>query len=119
MLMDHYQKLNPSGKATPVFYPMCGMSLDMNWLVEQGVSVVGVELVLEALQKFMSRSEDCWSKTCVPELGVDAKLFTRRDNKLKLYCSDVLAFSPKIEGKFDAMYDRGSLQFVEPETQTR
>lgn len=115
MLIRHYEKMNPNHKAAHVFYPMCGMSLDMNWMVDQGVSVVGVEVVRQALVQFVSNSNHNWVETAVPKLGTEAALFARQDNMLKLYCCDVQHFSSQIEGKFDAIYDRGSLQFVEPE----
>ncbi|KAK3761937.1 hypothetical protein RRG08_065151 [Elysia crispata] len=115
MLIEHYQKMNPNGKAKRVFYPMCGMSLDMNWLVDQGVSVIGVEITSQALEMFVSRSEQQWTKFPFPKLGTSAELFMRKDDKMKLYCADIQEFSSHIEGKFDAMYDRGSIQYVEPE----
>ncbi|KAK3761933.1 hypothetical protein RRG08_065147 [Elysia crispata] len=114
MLIKHYEKMNPNGKAERVFYPMCGMSLDMNWLVDQGVSVVGVEIAQQALETFISKSNHNWTISHDPELDTATKMFIRNDGKMKLYCADIQEFSPEIEGKFDAIYDRGSLQFVQP-----
>ncbi|GFN81632.1 thiopurine s-methyltransferase [Plakobranchus ocellatus] len=114
MLIRNYDKLNPGGKADRVFYPMCGMSLDMNWFLEQGVTVVGVEVVLQALKTFTSKSGHEWTESPISVLGPEAKLFARKDGKMKLYCGDMQKFIPQIEGRFDAIYDRGSVQFVEP-----
>lgn len=36
-----------------VLVPLCGKSLDMNWLAEQGCYVIGVEVSQQALQKFI------------------------------------------------------------------
>ena len=34
------------------FVPLCGKSLDMGWLNEQGASVVGVDLVRQPLEQY-------------------------------------------------------------------
>ena len=37
-----------------VFAPLCGKSIDMRWLLEQGYDVVGVELVESAVEEFFA-----------------------------------------------------------------
>ncbi|RUS70696.1 hypothetical protein EGW08_021539, partial [Elysia chlorotica] len=115
MLVRNYEKMVPDGKAKKVFYPMCGTSLELEWLVKQGATVVGVEIAMQAIETYVSNSTQKWTNSDVPGLGSAAKVFTREDKKMKLYCTDIQEFSPKLEGKFDAIYDRGSLQFVPPE----
>ena len=50
-LVKHWRTLDiPAG--SKVFVPLCGKSLDMLWLVEQGYEVFGVELSEIAAQSF-------------------------------------------------------------------
>ncbi|KAK3761932.1 hypothetical protein RRG08_065146 [Elysia crispata] len=109
ILVNHYDKLNPDGKVRKVLVTMCGMSEDMNWLADRGLQVVGVDLSLQALTSFMSRDGWKWTECPAPKLGPDAKLFTRDDGKIKLYCGDVLNFSSDLEGNFSAIYDCSSI----------
>ena len=51
MLVKHWPSLNIETECS-VLVPLCGKSLDMRWLVEQGYSVVGLEMVEEAVQTF-------------------------------------------------------------------
>ncbi|RUS70697.1 hypothetical protein EGW08_021540, partial [Elysia chlorotica] len=81
--------------------------------------VVGVEITRQALETFVAESNTDWTQFPVPKLGKAAKVFARNDNKMKLYFADIQEFSSQIEGRFDAMYDRGSIQYVEPDRLSR
>ncbi|GFR75295.1 thiopurine S-methyltransferase [Elysia marginata] len=109
ILVNHYDKLNPGGKHSRVLVTMCGMSEDMNWLVDRGLQVIGIDFAKHALHKFMCLDGQEWTGCPVKELGHDAKLFTRDDGKIKLFYGDVLNLSPEIDGKFDAIYDCSSI----------
>jgi thiopurine S-methyltransferase len=92
-----------------VFVPLCGKSLDLQWLREQGHSVVGVELSAAALESF-----------CM-EQGVPARRRTldRFDvyeaAQLQLYRGDFFALTPELLGSFAAVYDRAALISWTPE----
>ena len=45
-------------------------------MVAQGVSVVGVDLVFQALQMYVSKSEYKWAESCAPQLGTGTRSFT-------------------------------------------
>ena len=52
-LQSHWSSLTlPPG--APVFVPLCGKTLDMLWLHEQGHAVTGVELSSKATQEFFT-----------------------------------------------------------------
>ncbi|GFN77676.1 thiopurine s-methyltransferase [Plakobranchus ocellatus] len=118
-LVKHYDKLNPDGAACKVFYPMCGLSLDMAWLIEQGMTVVGVELVPHVLRMLVSDGCYNWSEAPVPSLGPEATVVTRSDNRMRIYCGDMQEYTPEIEGRFDFIWDRGSIQYVRRENVQR
>lgn len=113
LLEKHYNKLNPNGKPMKVLVPLCGMSVDMNWLVNKGMQVIGVDIAYQSLEKFMSLSGQDWTETAVSELGPNAKLFTRTDDKIKLYLGDFMKFSRGLEGTFDFVYDCDGLRVLD------
>ena len=64
----HRQEVNPGLKkywptlqVAPgrcVFVPLCGKSLDLLWLAEQGYCVLGVELIEKAVVDFFFRAQN-------------------------------------------------------------
>ncbi|GFO31828.1 thiopurine s-methyltransferase [Plakobranchus ocellatus] len=109
MLIKHLDKLNPDRKLRKILIPLCGKTLDMKWLAEQGLVTVGVEGVQQALDEFFSEAGLDKSETSITGLGSYGKLFQSKDGMIKLYCGDMLQFSSSFEGTFDAIWDRGSL----------
>jgi len=96
-------------RGSRVLVPLCGKSLDLLWLRDQGHSVVGVELSAIALESL-----------CM-ENGIPAR---RRalDNfevyetpKLRLFCGDFFALTPELSGPLPAIYDRAALISWTPE----
>ena len=92
-----------------MFVPLCGKSLDLLWLLEQGHCVTGVELSAVALESF-----------CM-EQGIPARRRTL-DNfdlyevaRLGLYRGDYFALTPELLGALAAVYDRAALISWMPE----
>jgi thiopurine S-methyltransferase len=94
---------------TRVFVPLCGKSLDLLWLCEQGHSVTGVELSTQALESF-----------CM-EHGIPATRRMRDDfdiyeaPRLELLRGDFFALTPELLGPVPAVYDRAALISWAPE----
>lgn len=86
-----------------VFVPLCGKSLDLLWLCEQGHSVMGVELSTVALESL-----------CM-EHGIPTKRRTLDDfdvyeaTQLQLFRGDFFALTPELLGPIAAVYDRAAL----------
>jgi thiopurine S-methyltransferase len=102
----HLKAYWPALKQRPnsgVFVPLCGKSLDLKWLHDQGHSVVGVEISLAAVE------------TCFLEQGIPARrrlcasFEVFEAERLKLYCGDFFALTPALLGNVAAVYDRASL----------
>ena len=56
LLLKHWPSINaPLGGQ--VLVPLCGKSLDMLWLAEQGYNVVGLEMVEQAVQAFFEENK--------------------------------------------------------------
>lgn len=54
-LVEHWPTLDLAPSA-PVFVPLCGKSLDMLWLAEQGHGVLGIELSEKAVADFFAEN---------------------------------------------------------------
>ena len=54
-LKNHWTKLQLKGSEN-VLVPLCGKSLDMIWLAQQGHSVLGIELSPKALSEFLAEN---------------------------------------------------------------
>jgi thiopurine S-methyltransferase len=112
-LERHWPALNlgPSsrGSAPRVFVPLCGKSLDLLWLRDQGHVVTGVELSATALEAF-----------CM-ENGIPARRRIQDDfdvyeaGNLQLYRGDFFKLTPPILGETAAVYDRAALISWAPE----
>ncbi|PPK64703.1 thiopurine S-methyltransferase [Actinokineospora auranticolor] len=83
-----------------VLVPLCGKTADMLFFAAQAVSVVGVELVPQAIEEFMADNG--------VTLVEDPEGVYRKDN-LTILNRDVFALSPAEVGEFDLVYDRAAL----------
>ena len=88
---------------TRVFVPLCGKSLDLLWLCEQGHSVAGVELSTVALESFCMEHGVPARRRILDDFDVYAAA------KLRLFRGDFFALTPELLGTMAAVYDRAAL----------
>jgi thiopurine S-methyltransferase len=85
-----------------VFVPLCGKSLDLLWLRDQGHAVIGVELSPLALESFLM------------EHGIPARRRLLADfdvyeaDGLTLFCGDLFKLTPALLGDVSGVYDRAA-----------
>lgn len=91
-----------------VFVPLCGKTIDLIWLAEQGHQVVGIELSQLAVEAFFNDN-----KLHVERSQVGALELWKSD-KIALFCGDIFDLTPEVLGKVDAVYDRASLIALPP-----
>lgn len=90
-------------KGARVFVPLCGMSLDMIWLADQGHEVVGVELSPIAVQTFFHENH-------LEPIRTSDGVFERwQSGKVTILCGDYFLLGKDDVGQIDAVYDRASL----------
>lgn len=101
-LRDYFPRLNmPAGAR--VLVPLCGKSLDLLWLRQQGVEVVGVELSRQAVEEFCTENR---LKATLSQVGeLDLYQFER----LQIFCGDFFALNRAVLGPISAVYDRAAL----------
>ncbi|MDO6459395.1 thiopurine S-methyltransferase [Granulosicoccaceae sp. 1_MG-2023] len=86
-----------------VFVPMCGKSLDMLWLLEQGHGVVGVELSEYGVQSFFRENG---LKACVTE---EEAYMVYRCDALTIYAGDYFALDAAKTASCPVVFDRAAL----------
>ena len=89
--------------AKRILIPLCGKSLDLDYLAGRGHEVIGVELVEKAVVQVF---EDAGRVPEVRELG-PIKVY--RHDSLTVYCGDVFDVGPEVVGPIDRIWDRAAL----------
>jgi len=112
LLEKHWPKL-AFAKGDAVFVPLCGKSLDMKWLRDQGHPVIGVELSPIAIRDYFESESIHFSETDHGEL----RLFS--GGGFELYCGDFFVLSASDLSKVGAVYDRAALIALPPEMRAR
>jgi thiopurine S-methyltransferase len=94
---------------SPVFVPLCGKSLDLMWLREQGHSVKGVELSPVALESFAMEHGIPMRRRVLADFDAyEADGFT-------LFRGDYFKLTAALLGSVSAVYDRAALISWTPE----
>jgi thiopurine S-methyltransferase len=91
-----------------VLVPLCGKSVDLLWLEQQGLDVTGVELCEIAVRAFFAES----GITFDIETGDGLPKFRARGRRLAIHCGDYFEHAG---GPYDAVYDRAALVALPPE----
>jgi thiopurine S-methyltransferase len=92
-----------------VFVPLCGKSLDVLWLRDQGHRVVGIDLSAIALEAF------CAENGVPARRRAESGFDVYEAPELQLFCGDFFALTPALLGEVDAVYDRAALISWTPE----
>jgi thiopurine S-methyltransferase len=90
-------------EATRVLVPLCGKSLDLEWLVTHGYDVVGVELVELAAQAFFAE------RGLAPTRREAGEFVVYEHGSLAIWVGDFFATTSAQLGTFDAAYDRAAM----------
>jgi thiopurine S-methyltransferase len=86
-----------------VFVPLCGKSLDLLWLKDQGHNVTGVELSSIALETFWMENGVPARRRAFPDFDVFEA------DRLTLYRGDFFKLTPSLLRRVAAVYDRAAL----------
>ena len=111
-LVEYFElfELEPRDK---VFVPLCGKSLDMLYIMNQGFSVVGVEISEIGVRQFFSENNLAYKITKVD----DFDLYSTEN--LEIYCGDFFALTSKHLNNVKSVFDRKSLIALEPEVRQK
>lgn len=101
-LLRHWSALAPA-VGDKVLVPLCGKTLDMAWLAEQGFSVLGVELSERAVEDFFSE------QGLVADVHSEGAFRIYRAGALEIRCGDFFALCPEDVADCQMLYDRAAL----------
>ncbi|WP_045226265.1 thiopurine S-methyltransferase [Methyloterricola oryzae] len=113
LLVEHWPNLTRATPPRQVFVPLCGKTLDMLWLRDQGVGVVGVELSSIAVTDFFQEQAIAF------EIDQMAGLLSYHSHGLQLLCGDFFQVQPDHLPEVDAVYDRAALIALPSDLQQR
>jgi len=99
--------LEPQGQR--VLLPLCGKTKDLGWFYRQGYSVVGVEGVRQPVDELFQEENLEYNVRKVEGLE-GGWVYQSTDKRFTVYISDFLKVNSELIGKFDAVFDRGSLE---------
>lgn len=111
-LRRHWVSLGLSQEAT-VLVPLCGKSLDLVWLAEQGHTVIGVELAERAVQDFFIE------RGLQPEISEFGAFKVYRADRLQLWCGDFFSLTAEDVAACQGFYDRAALIALPAEMRAR
>lgn len=89
-----------------VLVPLCGKTLDLLWLANQGHHVIGVELSEIACEHFFIENSLSYD---IQQCGELRRYYHLQDKKIELYCGDFFALSSAFLPAISAVYDRAAL----------
>ncbi|MGD8631306.1 MAG: thiopurine S-methyltransferase [Gammaproteobacteria bacterium] len=96
-----------------VFVPLCGKTLDMIWLLDQGHSVIGNEISQLAVEAFFAEN------SLTPEIRQEAGFTRWSCDRIEILCGDFFDLTSTDIGRIDALYDRAALIALTAAQRTR
>lgn len=112
LLVRHWPALKlPTGSR--VFVPLCGSSVDMTWLANQGHHVFGVELSPAACEAYFAAQGQ------TPDVDNHAGFRRYRAGTIELWAGDAFGLSAADLSDCTACYDRAALIALPPDLRRR
>ena len=111
-LRRHWSSLGLAS-GSQVLVPLCGKSVDMVWLAEQGHRVLGVELSREAVAAFFEASQ------LTPTVEKRGVFEVWHVEQLQVWCGDAFALTAGDLADCAAFYDRAALIALPPAMRQR
>ena len=112
LLVNHFSALGVA-KPARVFLPLCGKTLDIDWLLANGYRVAGAELSPLAVESLFDRLG------MTPTVEALGDVERRTAAGLDVFVGDIFALSAAVLGCVDAVYDRAALIALPPDMRER
>ncbi|MBT7442860.1 MAG: thiopurine S-methyltransferase [Methylococcales bacterium] len=112
LLSQHFDQLNLD-KGAHVFVPLCGKSLDLSWLRQQGFKVTGNELSQTAIEAYFSEQK------IQPDSKQSEDFTLYQHHQTTLICGDFFKLNAEQLSTVNAVYDRASLIALPKEMRTQ
>jgi len=102
LLIKHFDHLKLA-RGHRIFLPLCGKTVDISWLLSQGVHVVGVELSPLAIDQLFD------SLQIEPQITSAGRFLHYRAPAIAIFVGNFFELSAEHLGPVDAIYDRAAL----------
>jgi thiopurine S-methyltransferase len=102
LFLENFPKLELK-KNTRIFIPLCGKTVDIKYLLDNGYRVVGIELNENAVKELFSSLRIEASITTIGSL----LLFSAEN--IDIFVGDIFELNKLTLGKVDIIYDRGAI----------
>ncbi len=102
LLARHWPSLGLK-RGAQVFVPLCGKSLDMVWLADEGMNVLGIELSELAVDSFFSE------RARAPGVETAGVHKIKRAGPYELWAGDFFSMPAEATRRISAVFDRASL----------
>ena len=110
-------------KKSRAFVPLCGKSIDMIWLLNQDIEVIGLELSPLAIQAFFEENNLTYTKKVLGPF----KIWEADEKAISIIEGDIFLLEPIYIEKlkslnkwpFDFVYDRASIIALPPKTREK
>lgn len=115
-LVRHLDKLLNGRKPQDItiLVPLCGKSIDLLFLKDQGFNVIGVEGNRLPINEFSRESGISFRETTSAGVIVHESQESEGDAKLKIIQADFLTLNiPELEGSIDYVWDRAALNAIQ------
>ncbi|KAM4817129.1 thiopurine S-methyltransferase isoform X1 [Urocitellus parryii] len=113
LLKKHLDTFLKGESGLRVFFPLCGKAVEMKWFADRGHSVVGVEISELGIREFFMEQNLSYSEEPIAEIP-GTKVFKSSSGNISLYCCSIFDLPRANIGKFDRIWDRGSLVAINP-----
>lgn len=101
--LAHYFGLLGLAPGSRIFLPLCGKTIDFEWLLGNGYRVAGAELSELAIRELFD------SLRLTPEIVNEGELVRYSAPNIDIFVGDFFALSAEQLGVVDAVYDRAAL----------
>lgn len=102
LLLRHFDALGMA-PAARLFLPLCGKTLDIDWLLSRGHQIAGCELSAVAAAALFERLQ------MAPAVEHFDALQRWRAPQLEIWVGDYFRLDPHVLGRVDGVYDRAAL----------
>ncbi|CAH8501905.1 unnamed protein product [Heterobilharzia americana] len=107
--------------ANQLFIPLCGKSVDMEWLYQNKLcQIIGCDLAEVPLRQFVDEHKSLGMKerSVIFKNGEKVPMFHTSDNRLRLYCCNLFSMDSAPEELYNMIWDRGSFVALPPNLRT-
>lgn len=101
LLVSHFNKLGLSA-GQRVFVPLCGKTIDIHWLLQQGYQVIGIELSEMAIEQLFQLLG------LTPQISTLGAFKLYQAERIDIYVGDFFQLDNVLLGHVDAIYDRAA-----------